>query len=348
MTTRLIELDGAMGEGGGQILRTGLALSVLTGQPFRMIRIRAGRSQPGLRPQHQMSIRAAATISQADVTGDSVGSTEIVFRPGPVQPGSYHFAIGTAGATSLVLHTVYLPLLWRQSEPSQLVISGGTHVLAAPSFEFLDVTWRSYLDSMGMKVKLKMRRPGFYPRGGGVIEAHLTPTNAIRPLIVTGESSSEQPRRVTGSSVVAGLPKSIAERQARRAENRLRRAGLECELEIERWSGGPGTVVTLILPTRPAAAAFVALGQRGKPAERVADEAADQLLDHYHTRPDAVDPHSADQILMPLALADGPSRYEVSRVTRHLLTNIAVVRHFIDRKITCSGSEGEPGCVTLD
>src|SRR4029077_9847215 len=166
----MLELDGAMGEGGGQILRTSLALSLITGKAFRLTNVRANRAKPGLQPQHLTSVRAAKAIGNATVKGDAVGSREIIFEPGPVVPGKYRFAIGTAGATSLVLHTVYLPLAWKTGQPSELILEGGTHVSSSPSFHFLDTTWRAYLELLGLRIKLKQIRPGFYPRGGGQVE----------------------------------------------------------------------------------------------------------------------------------------------------------------------------------
>jgi RNA 3'-terminal phosphate cyclase (ATP) len=182
MNDEVIELDGALGEGGGQILRTSLTLSLLTGKPFHLKNIRAGRSKPGLQPQHLASVRAAGQIGQAQVLGDQIGSRELHFEPGPIVAGKYHFGIGTAGATSLVLQTIYLPLALKGDRPSEIVITGGTHVKASPSFHFLDATWKAYLERMGLPLALQMRQPGFYPRGGGVIQAHVEPVAHIAPL----------------------------------------------------------------------------------------------------------------------------------------------------------------------
>src|SRR5690242_12441798 len=164
MTVLMIELDGSHGEGGGQILRTSLALSLLTRQPFHLRNVRAKRAKPGLQPQHLMSVRAAATIGQAQLRGASLHSTDLVFEPGETVPGKYHFPIGTAGATGLVLQTLYLPLALGTSQPSEVVVQGGTHVSTSPVFHFLDTTWRPHLERIGLRIKLRMVRPGFYPR----------------------------------------------------------------------------------------------------------------------------------------------------------------------------------------
>ncbi len=342
--SNLLELDGSFGEGGGQILRTSLALSLITGRPFHLRNVRAGRAKPGLQPQHLMSVRAAAQVGQAQLRGASRDSTDLVFEPGPVTPGKYHFAIGTAGATGLVLHTVYLPLAWKATAPSEVVITGGTHVRTSPIYHFLDTTWRPYLELLGLRIKLKLRQPGFYPRGGGVLEAYVQPCSRMQGLHLPERSPVT---RLTGFSAVAGLPEDIARRQARRAVNRLRDSGLKIDIHEESWEGGPGTVLALVLDTQPVPTFFFGLGERGKPAERVADEAADQALAYLAAAPAALDVHSADQLVLPLALADGPSEFSVAEITPHLTTNIAVIRRFLEGAIVCEGEPGRPGRVSI-
>jgi RNA 3'-terminal phosphate cyclase (ATP) len=344
MSSGRIELDGSFGEGGGQILRTSLALSLVTGRPFHLRNVRASRPKPGLHPQHLMCVRAAARVGGATVRGDRLGSTDLVFEPGDVVAGDCHFPIGTAGATGLVLQTLYLPLALRGDGPSHVRIEGGTHVTASPCFHFLDTTWRAYVALVGMRVRLSMSRPGFYPRGGGEVEAWIEPSPRLRGLELLERGPVT---RVSGFSAVGRLPGHIAERQARQARQRLEGTGLEVDIREEAWQNGPGTVLGLVVETAPVPALFFGLGQRGKPAERVADEAADQALGYLGAAPAAVDPHSADQIVLPLALAEGPSAYSVSEVTRHLRTNIAVIRRFVERDIACDGDEGEPGTVRI-
>ncbi len=336
----MIELDGSQGEGGGQVLRSSLTLSLLTGRPFHLRNVRARRSKPGLQPQHLMSVRAAAQIGQAQLRGASLGSSDLSFEPGPIVPGKYQFAIGTAGATGLVLQTIFLPLALDATAPSEVVLQGGTHVSTSPCFHFLDATWRGYLERLGLRMKMRLVRPGFYPRGGGLVEVHIQPAGRPRGLRLL-----ERPpiRRVTGFSAVAGLPEQIAKRQARRAAYRLRAEGLEADIREETWEGGPGTVLAVQLDTT----LFFGLGERGKPAERVADEAVDQVVDYLRAGPAAVDAHSADQLVLPLVLAEGPSEFSVAQVTPHLLTNVAVIRNFVDREIKCLGEEGSPGTVQI-
>jgi RNA 3'-terminal phosphate cyclase (ATP) len=339
-----LDIDGAAGEGGGQILRTSLALSLLTGKAFRLHNVRAGRERPGLQPQHLLSVRAAAAVGGARLEGAARDSTELTFEPGAVAPGTYHFAVGTAGATGLVLHTLYLPLALAGTAPSEVTITGGTHVRMSPSFDFLDTTWRPYLRLLGLDVTLRLVRPGFYPRGGGAIRAHIQTCPHLHTLQL---ESVKRPARATGVSAVAGLPEEIARRQARRAAYRLEKAGLKADFREESWPGGPGTALSVVLDTKPVPTLFFALGERGKRAERVADEAAEQALAFLKADPPGVDAHSADQLVLPLALAEGPSTYRVAEVTRHLTTNIAVIRHFLERDIVCEGEEGEAGVVRI-
>jgi RNA 3'-terminal phosphate cyclase (ATP) len=339
----MIEIDGSEGEGGGQVLRTSLALSLLTGKSFHLRNIRARRRpKPGLQPQHLTSVRAAAAIGSGQVQGASLYSSDLVFEPGAVQPGSYRFDIGTAGATSLVLQTVCLPLALRCTTASDLTLTGGTHVRASPSFHFLDFTWGPYLASFGLKLSLDFKRPGFYPRGGGEMRAVVHPAAKL-----CGAQLSERGQvQIHGISASAGLPEHVGRRQADQARKRLKQHGHKGHIDIEDWDGGPGSALVLVAESGHVPATFVGLGERGKPAEKVADEAVDQLL-HYLAQPAPVDVHSSDQIVLPLALAEGQSQFAVTAVAQHLLTNIAVIRRFLDRDIVCEGSEGQTGRVTV-
>jgi RNA 3'-terminal phosphate cyclase (ATP) len=343
MSDALLEIDGSFGEGGGQILRTSLALSLLTGKAFHLRNIRAGRSKPGLQPQHLMSVKAAATVGQAQTQGAARGSTDLVFRPGDVRPGKYRFDIGTAGATGLVLHTLYLPLALRGSEPSELTLIGGTHTETSPCYHFLDVTWRRYMALCGLHIRLRLVRPGFYPRGGGEVEAIIQPCSSLSGLNLRDRG----PVQATGFSAVAGLDPSIARRQARRARTRLADHDISADIREETWDGGPGTVVALTLDTEPVPTLFFSLGARGKPAEKVADEAVSQVFAYLEGGDAVVDLHSADQLVLPLALAEGSSEYRVAEVTQHLTTNIFVIGQFLDREILCEGDEGAPGRVLI-
>lgn len=344
MAGGMIELDGARGEGGGQILRSALALAALTGRPFKLQNVRANRPKPGLQPQHLMCVKAAGAICNAVYKGASVGSATLYFEPGPVKAGDYTFAIGTAGATSLVLHTVYLPLALRGVTPSTVAITGGTHNAHAPCFHFNAVTWGGYLKLLGLDIDQEMIRPGFYPRGGGEVRATIQPCARVRGLtLTTGPALTT----AGGFSAVAGLPEGIARRQARRLSVRLKDQGLESRIPLEEWeAANPGTVATVVFRQAPVPTLFFGLGERGKPAEAVADDAADEAL-AYRAAGAPVDPHSADQLLLPLVFAPEASEYRTSEVTRHLTTNIETVRAFVDREVVLEGREGEPGTVRV-
>jgi RNA 3'-terminal phosphate cyclase (ATP) len=345
----LVILDGSEGEGGGQILRTALALSLLTERPFRMINIRANRDKPGLRPQHLKAVQAAAAVGHAEVAGGSVGSRQLTFQPGAYSPRDLAVDIGTAGSTSLLLQTLHLPLAMRAESAVRVVLSGGTFNPKAPAYLFLERTWRAYLAALGMPIALAMPQAGFFPRGGGQLDAWIEP--ALPRAWIQLERGPL--RRIHGVAGVANLRDDIALRLRDRALQRLGEHGLRAELEIEtvRWpSPGQGAALALVAhhaDTIPAT--FVGLGERGKPAEVVADEAVDELLAFEAVEDGVVDPHSADQILLPLALAEGRSIYTVTEVTEHLRTNASTIRAFLDRAIELKEPESpiDPGRVVI-
>lgn len=344
----LIEIDGSQGEGGGQILRSALALSILTRRSFRLINIRANRPKPGLAAQHLASVRAAATISGSLYKGGAIGSSTLFFEPGEVKAGDYTFSIGTAGATGLVLHTVYLPLALRGTKASNITITGGTHVSHSPCFHFNQTTWAGHLTRLGFDIKLAMIRPGFYPRGGGEIRAAITPTPTVRGLTWT-----DCPPLTTagGFAAVSALPEKIAKAMQRRLTRRMKMAEVESHIEQEDWSnaggqGSPAALCGVLFRQLAVPPLFVGLGERGKPSEVVADDAADEALAFAESKC-PVDPHSADQLVLPLAFAAGPSEFRTSAVTQHLLTNIDTIRRFVDRDIRCDGNLGRPGTVRV-
>ncbi len=347
---RPVRLDGSHGEGGGQILRTALTLALLTGRPFRLTRIRANRDKPGLRPQHKTAVEAAAGLGHAQVIGASVGSRELTFRPAPYEPRDLTLDIGTAGSTGLVLQTLHLPLALRASGPVRVVLGGGTFNPKAPAYSFLESTWRPYLAAFGMPMALTMPVAGFYPRGGGRLEARVEPATPR----AWAQTDRGPLRRVRGIAGVANLRDDIARRMLDRAVQRLRAQGVAVEIEIERveWTSlGQGAALSLTAEYDGAMipATFVGLGERGKPSEAVADEAVDQLLAFEAVPGAAVDPHSADQVLLPLAFAPGRSEFTVSEVTEHLRTNVDTIAAFLDRSITVEEPEGEgqPGRVVI-
>jgi RNA 3'-terminal phosphate cyclase (ATP) len=361
----VLTIDGSTGEGGGQILRTALSLSILLAVPVRVVNIRAGRRQPGLRPQHVQAVKAAAAICAAQVEGARERSPELTFAPqAPPQAGSYHFDIGTAGAATLVLQTLLVPLS-QAGGPSQVTVRGGTHVAWSPPYHYLEAVYLPALASLGYNAGVELVRWGFYPRGGGEIRAAIRPAAHRWPPARAGAGTAQadgpeddlaqreplpwtQPRgalhEVAVLSAAAHVGNQVTARQASQAYNRLAAAGIHAQTRLlNPPSAGPGTCLFLLATfdggTR---AGFTGYGRRGYPAERVADDAVDAFLAH-HATDRTVDPYLADQLILPLSLAESPMTFETSRITRHLLTNAWVVEQFLGRCFEIQGQEGQPG-----
>ncbi|GAB4387821.1 MAG: RNA 3'-terminal phosphate cyclase [Thermodesulfovibrionales bacterium] len=322
----MIEIDGSLGEGGGQILRTALSLSALTGKAFRIFSIRKARPRPGLMPQHLTAVRAAAQAAGARVDGASQGSEELVFRPGRTSPGRYEFDIGTAGSTGLLFQTLLPPLLFAGGR-SGLLLKGGTHVPWSPPFNYLKEVFLPMLGRLGARVEAGIEAYGFYPRGGGRVSFGIEPSDGLRPadFLERGRLLG-----VRGVSAAARLPLSVAQRQRQAALEALGAlAGAPVEVEaLEVSSPGQGTFVFLRADYEGAVCGFSALGARGKRAEEVGREAASALLGH-HASGACVDAHLADQLALYLALAGGESRVRTSAVTGHLSSNLRVIEMFL-------------------
>jgi RNA 3'-terminal phosphate cyclase (ATP) len=344
----MIEIDGALGEGGGQVLRSALSLSVITGKEMYIYNIRARRSKPGLMAQHLKSVDASAAVSSADVDGAVLNSTRLTFRPSKPRSGRYRFDIGTAGATTLVLQTIFLPLSLASSS-SSVIISGGTHVPWSPCYEYLAFHWLPVLRRIGYDAQVELEQAGFYPPGGGRINATLRPIGAISPLNLTQRGKL---LRIQGISAVANLPVSIADRQKRQAILRLLRlpelgAAPDLRIRVQQLlSATKGTFLFLLAEFENGQCCYFSLGAQGKPAERVADEAVDSLL-AFMASGASIDQYLADQLLLPLSLATGPSELHTSRITPHLLTNAMVLRAFLPAKIEIQGDEGQAGLVRI-
>ena len=337
----MIHLDGSSGEGGGQILRSALTLAILTGQAFRITRIRANRDKPGLKAQHLAAVEAAALVSGAEVLGGRLGSTDLTFRPGPVIARDLTLEIGTAGATALVLQTIALPLALRAESGVRVSLTGGTFNLAAPSFPYLETTWRQTWHALGMPVVLSMPRAGHFPKGGGQLEAWIEPA---RPTALVLEDRGALVS-IHGVAETTNLIPGIGQRMMDQARRRLLDLGHKAEISrLDRPGPGQGAAISLVAEFEHGPpATFVGLGQRGKPAETVADEAVAELVAHLGAPHGSLDLHNADQILLPLAFAEGRSVVTVTEVTEHLRTNIATIGAFLDRPIRLEESAETPG-----
>ncbi|MDR2981966.1 MAG: RNA 3'-terminal phosphate cyclase [Puniceicoccales bacterium] len=323
----LIHIDGSEGEGGGQILRTSLALSIITGKPIRIDNIRAGRSKPGLLRQHLASVKAAVEISRAKAEGVALGSTALTFHPGNVTAGEYRFSIGSAGSALLVFQTILLPLLHADA-PSTVTIEGGTHNPFAPPFPFIEKTFLPLLHQIGYQVEVKLERPGFYPAGGGIITATITPGGKRRVLKI-GPRTEILDREAIG--VVANLSRKIAERELERLGSAMSLVPDEMCIHEINDTPGPGNALFVKLRSSQLTETFSSFGEQGRHAEKVADGLHDEVR-RYLKSNGAVGEHLADQLLLPLALAKG-GVFTTLPPSRHTQTNIAVIGRFLDARI---------------
>lgn len=324
-----VDIDGSHGEGGGQILRTSLALAIITGRKLRMKRIRAGRKRPGLQPQHLACVKAAARLCNGKVSGPGgkelePGMQELELIPGTDLASVIEIDIGTAGSTTLLIQTVLVPAIAR-GKPLKVIVTGGTHNPMAPPFEFLDRVFAPHLRAMGADVTMTLDKHGFLPKGGGRIVVEIGPGKLAPIEILTGGEIVA--RRVT--AIVAGLPRHIAEREIACAQERLKDP--TCEIR-EFGQDGPHNLfmaeVELASGVRELATAH---GKKGYPAEDVADDALDALEDFLEAEV-PVGEHLADQLLLPLAVAGG-GRFRCADLSLHASTNIDTIRTFLDVQI---------------
>ena len=327
-----ILIDGSAGEGGGQILRTSLSLSGVTGVPFRIEKIRAGRKKPGLLRQHLTAVEAAARIAGAEMQGAKLGSTELSFRPAGLFGGEYRFAVGTAGSASLVLQTI-LPMLLRADRASRVVLEGGTHNPAAPPYDFVERAFLPRLSEMGAKVNLRLERRGFHPAGGGRIVLEVEPAE-LRPLHVAARGEIRTRRAV---AILSAIPRHVAEREIERL-TRLLGWDVDCySIDSETASPGPGNVLVADLGWDGGCESFASFGERGVRAEQVADRLVEEIR-RFLVAEVPVGEHLADQLLLPMALAGGGS-FETLPLTPHSRTNLDVIARFLPVPISVEPTE---------
>ena len=323
----MINIDGSSGEGGGQILRTSLALAMLTGQSFRVCKIRAGRDKPGLMRQHLTALNAATTICNATVDGAAIGAQEITFAPGKVRAGNYTFSIGSAGSTTLVLQTV-LPALLTADAPSSLTLEGGTHNPYAPPLDFLELAFGPLINRMGPKLNLTMERAGFYPAGGGRVLAHISPVAKLQPLHLL--ERGEIKKRLAKATISA-LSGEIAKRELARVEKLM--GWTEDQLQIlqlpSEW--GPGNLLTLEIQSEHLTEVFTGFGMKGLSAEGVAEDPIRQAR-QYLKAGVPVGQYLADQLLLPLAMAGGGS-FITMQPSKHTITNADVIAQFLSLRL---------------
>ena len=342
----MLEIDGSLGEGGGQVLRTSLSLAALTGRPFRLTSIRAKRSKPGLRPQHLTAVHAVAALCAAELEGDRLNSQTLTFRP-RTRPrgGAYTFDVtqaaqgGSAGSVTLILQAILWPLLFADA-PARVTLRGGTHVPFSPPYHYLAHAAQPVFARLGAAFTLALHAWGWYPIGQGEMQAVIEPVARLESVPLARAAGDV----VEGVAAVTNLPAHIPQRMARRAHNLLADAGLQPQVAPRRERGaGPGAGLFLWAPQ----GGFSSLGRQGLPAEAVAETAVADCLAFIASETD-VDKHLADQLLLPLALAHGATCFTTDELTRHTLTNAALLRQWLDVEIRISGEVGAPAGVEIE
>jgi RNA 3'-terminal phosphate cyclase (ATP) len=321
-SSNLITIDGSLGEGGGQVLRSALTLSLITGCPLRMINIRAKRSKPGLMRQHLTAVQAAATIGAAEVDGAAAGSQSLLFQPQTVKGGDYRFAIGTAGSCTLVLQTV-LPALLATGVEARLQLSGGTHNPMAPPADFLQLAYLPLLRQMGADIEMSLSRYGFYPAGGGELELQLAAGNPLQPLYLFERGALQ---RASAEALIASLPAQIGERELETLSRTLSWDPSQLHLRGISNSQGPGNALVAKLEYEHVTEVFTTFGEKRVSAEKVAGKLCRQIK-AYQKNNAPVGPHLADQLLLPLAIAGG--EFVTGKPTQHTLTNMETINAFM-------------------
>ena len=319
----MITIDGSFGEGGGQILRTSLALSLVTGKPFSIHNIRAGRKKPGLMRQHLTAVNAAAEIGLTAIEGNRIGSQAFTFEPEMIKPGNYHFAIGSAGSCTLVFQTI-LPALLIAGEPSEIILEGGTHNPFAPTFDFLEKAFLPVINRMGSRVDAILEKPGFYPAGGGRFKVSISPAGLNRiDLLERGNIIHK-----TARASVANLPVKIANRELKVIREKLEWSRELLKAVNVENSQGPGNILTVEVESENITEVFTGFGEKGVFAEKVAKRAV-KAVQEYLALNVPVGRYLADQLLIPMALAGG-GKFRTLSPTQHTTTNAEIIKKFID------------------
>lgn len=337
----MIIIDGSHGEGGGQIVRNSVALSLVTGESCRVTNIRAGREKPGMMRQHVTAVEAACRIGRATCEGLVVGSTDIAFHPGLVQAGEYHFAVGTAGSAGLVFQTVLMPLLFADG-PTRLVLEGGTHNMQAPPFDFIERSFLPVVNRMGPRVEARLIRHGFYPRGGGRIEVEILPS----PVSAIECIDRGKQHRLSAEARFAALPFDIAERELRIVRKELGWSEELCSVRQLPDDQGPGNILLLEAEYDNVTEIVSGFGKLGVSAESLANKAAHRMAGYLSSQAFA-GPYLADQLLLPFALA-GRGAFTTVKPSLHTLTAASVIREFTGRNCLFAEQPGGPWLVTIN
>ena len=324
----MIEIDGSHGEGGGQLVRNSAALAAVTGKAVRVSNIRAKRPNPGLAAQHVTALQALAAVSGARIDGLQPGSSQIVVTPGTPRGGRHRFDVGTAGSVTLVLQAC-LPAAFRAPEPTELTVIGGTDVKWSPPVDYFRFVFLPLLARMGGRVELEVLRRGYYPRGGGQVSVKVTPTAAFQPLVVEPPGNL---KRIRGVAHAANLPPEVAQRM-KQAAARPFVAIAEAKIDEQSLGNaqavGPGGAVVLWTEHENTVLGADALAEKGVPAERVGEEAGEEMVSDLRAHA-SLDVHASDQVLIYAALAKGESRFSAREVSSHALTAMWLLEAFLD------------------
>jgi len=341
----MLTIDGSQGEGGGQVLRSSLALSLVTGTPIKLSNIRAGRKRPGLMRQHLTAVQAAAEVGNAKTKGAEIGSQELTFEPAGIEGGQYRFSVGTAGSATLVMQTV-LPALMLAEAPSTLILEGGTHNPMAPPFDFLQESFLPLVNRMGPHVEATLERHGFYPAGGGRFSVSIQPAKQLAGLTIMEPGDLKQ-KRVR--ALVSNLPAHIARREC---DTIARKSGWkESCFNVEQITDaiGPGNVVLVELQFEHVTEVFAGFGQKGVKAEYVASRVWSEVRSYLKSGV-PIGPHLADQLLLPLGVAASQGRqsqFRTTTLTGHSTTHIDILQKFLEVEIRVEDEVQDQVCVNL-
>lgn len=347
MSSEILEIDGSYGEGGGQILRTAVAVSAVMLRPIRIYNIRLKRDPPGLRPQHMTAVKAVAWLADAEVRGLGIGSLDITFIPKRLKSGKISFDAGTAGSTTLMLQSL-MPVMAFAEGPVDVELRGGTNNPMAPPFEYIAYVLLPILKRMGCKFSLELLRRGFYPRGQGILRARSEPIDFLMPIKLVDFTGVD---RIHGISYSCRLPSHIAERMANSATNTLKQHGYDnvsISLEVlqsnsAKCSIDPGCGILLFAITKDGSIiASDNLGKLGVPAEKIGQDTAMDLIKQLDAKA-PVDRHLGDQLVIWVSLANGTSEYKVTELTMHTITSVEVCKRIIGADIKIEGDLGKPG-----
>ncbi len=330
-----IRIDGSYGEGGGQILRTSIALSAITNKPVEVFNIRAKRDNNGLRPQHATAIKAVASLCDADVENLNIGSSMIRFSPKEMHGGSMKMDVGTAGSITMILQAI-IPAVSLAGKRADIELVGGTDVRWSPTFDYMRYVVRAAYKMLGINFELNVLKRGYYPVGGGVVKASIEPSK-LKVLDMVSAPKVE-PKIV---SICSELPKHVAERQVASALTKLQKENVKCNsysASLEQ-SHSPGS--SILIYSTSDYGPFIggdSIGEKGKRAEEVGSEAAGKFLDAYISNA-PIDPYLADMLVLPLSLADGRSKFAVNKATQHLSTNLYIASKIVSCSYEISKSD---------